>query len=40
VAVRRARSLRGKLGAWLFGLALVLYSVAVALTKRPNGGVA
>ena len=38
VAVRRARSMRGKLAAWLIGLALVLYIFAVALTKSPTAG--
>jgi hypothetical protein len=31
---------RGKLTAWLIGLALVLYIVAVAITKSPTAGVA
>jgi len=38
VAVRRARSVRGKLTAWLSGLALVLYIFAVAITRSPTGG--
>src|SRR5580658_5887738 len=38
VAVRRARSVRGKLTAWLIGLALVLYTFAVALTRSPRRG--
>jgi uncharacterized membrane protein SirB2 len=40
VAVRRARSVRGKLTAWLSGLALVLYIFAVAITRSPTGGLA
>jgi uncharacterized membrane protein SirB2 len=40
VAVRRARSVRGKLAAWLIGLTLVLYIFAVAVTKSPTAGVA
>ena len=40
VAVRRARSVRGKLTAWLSGLALVLYIFAVAITKSPTAGLA
>jgi uncharacterized membrane protein SirB2 len=39
-AVRRARSVRGKLTAWLIGLARVLYIVAVAVTKSATAGVA
>jgi uncharacterized membrane protein SirB2 len=33
VAVRRARTARGKVGAWLLGLAIVLYIYAVAASK-------
>jgi uncharacterized membrane protein SirB2 len=40
VAVRRARSVRGKLTAWLIGLALVLYIFAVAITRSPTAGLA
>jgi uncharacterized membrane protein SirB2 len=40
LAVRRARSLRGKLTAWLIALALVLYIFAVAITKSPTAGLA
>jgi uncharacterized membrane protein SirB2 len=40
VAVRRARSVRGKLTAWLSGLALVLYIFAVAITRSPTAGLA
>jgi uncharacterized membrane protein SirB2 len=40
VAVRRARSVRGKLAAWLIGLAPVSYIFAVAITKSPSAGVA
>jgi len=40
VAVRRARSVRGKLTAWLIGLALVLYLFAVAITRSPTAGLA
>ena len=39
-AVRRARSVRGKLSAWFIGLALVLYIVAVAVTKSPTARLA
>ena len=35
VAVRRARSARGRLAAWLVALALVLYIFAVAVTRDP-----
>jgi uncharacterized membrane protein SirB2 len=38
VAVRRARSTRGKVGAWLLGLAIVLYIYAVAVSKDPLPG--
>jgi uncharacterized membrane protein SirB2 len=38
IAVRRARSVRDKLTAWLTGLALVLYIFAVAFTKDPLAG--
>ncbi|MGB9330630.1 MAG: SirB2 family protein [Steroidobacteraceae bacterium] len=40
VAVRRARSVRGKLTAWLIALALVLYIFAVAITRSPTAGLA
>lgn len=40
VAVRRARSARGKLTAWLIALALVLYIFAVAITRSPTAGLA
>ncbi|HTD31372.1 MAG TPA: SirB2 family protein [Steroidobacteraceae bacterium] len=40
VAVRRARRVRGKLTAWLIGLALVLYIFAVAITRSPAAGLA
>jgi uncharacterized membrane protein SirB2 len=35
VAVRRAHTARGKVGAWLLGLAIVLYIYAVAISKDP-----
>jgi len=38
VAVRRAHSARGKAGAWLLGLAIVLYIYAVAVSKDPLVG--
>jgi uncharacterized membrane protein SirB2 len=38
VAVRRAHSTRGKVGAWLLGLASVLYIYAVAVSKDPLPG--
>ena len=38
IAVRRARSARGKLAAWLVALALVLYIFAVAVTHDPAAG--
>ena len=38
VAVRRAHSARGKIGAWLLGLAIVLYIYAVAVSKNPLPG--
>ena len=38
IAVRRARSVRDKLTAWLTGLALVLYIFAVAFTHDPLAG--
>jgi hypothetical protein len=31
---------RGKLTAWLIGLALVLYLFAVAITRSPTAGLA
>jgi uncharacterized membrane protein SirB2 len=40
VAVRRARSVRGKLTAWLIALALVLYIFEVAITRSPTAGLA
>ncbi len=40
VAVRRAHSARGKVGAWLLGLAIVLYIYAVAVSKNPFPGLA
>ncbi len=40
VAVRRARSVRGKLTAWLIALALVLYLFAVAIPRSPTAGLA
>lgn len=39
-AVRRARSVRGKLTAWLIALALVLYIFALAITRSPTAGLA
>jgi uncharacterized membrane protein SirB2 len=38
IAVRRARSVRGKVTAWLVGLVLVLYIFAVALNHDPRAG--
>ncbi|HXR88751.1 MAG TPA: SirB2 family protein [Steroidobacteraceae bacterium] len=38
VAVRRAHSARGKMGAWLLGLVIVLYIYAVAVSKNPLPG--
>jgi uncharacterized membrane protein SirB2 len=35
VAVRRAHTTRGKVGAWLLGLAIVLYIYGVAISKDP-----
>jgi uncharacterized membrane protein SirB2 len=38
VAVRRARTRRGKLTAWLIGVALIFYIYAVALSHDPAAG--
>jgi uncharacterized membrane protein SirB2 len=38
VAVRRARTRSGRLGAWLAGIALVAYIFAVALSRDPALG--
>ncbi len=38
LAVRRARTRRGRLGAWLAGLALVAYIFAVAVSRDPALG--
>ena len=35
LAVRRARTARGKVAAWLLGLVVVLYIYAVAVSKNP-----
>jgi hypothetical protein len=36
--VRRARSVRGKVTAWLVGLVLVLYIFSAAVNYDPRGG--
>ncbi len=38
VAVRRARTRGGRVGAWLAGLALILYIFAVAVSRDPAIG--
>jgi uncharacterized membrane protein SirB2 len=38
VAVRRARTRAGRLGAWLAGIALVAYIFAVAVSRDPSLG--
>jgi len=38
IAVRRARSVRGKLVAWAAGIVLVLYIFAVAVSHDPAAG--
>lgn len=40
VAVRTARTARGKVTAWLLGLVVVLYIYAVAVSKDPSLGLA
>lgn len=39
-AVRRARTARGKMAAWLLGLVVVLYIYGVAVSKDPLLGLA
>jgi len=38
IAVRRARSVRARLAAWLTGIALILYIFAVAISHDPAAG--